>query len=329
MPWNLVGHQWAANLLLRHIQEGVLRHAYLITGAPGLGRKNLAVQFMMALNCTETDKPGIPCGECSTCSRIARLEHPDVFPIESEENSSIIKIDQIRGLIHNLSLVPYEAPYRIGYLLDFEKANQESQNALLKTLEEPGAQVILIIIAQSGDQLLETITSRCEEVHLRPLPIAAVRTGLQEKYGIPEPEAEKLAHISGGRPETAYDFHTNPELLDARSSILEDLLHMLQSSRVARMKFAAEIEKNPQQINDLLKHWNSFWHDVLILVGGSKAPIQNIDFFNSVEQVADQLEIMQVHQVLSNLENAEILLSQNANTRLTLENLLLRIPATR
>lgn len=329
MPWNLIGHQWAATLLQRHIQESVLRHAYLITGAPGLGRKNLAVQFMMALNCTNTPEPGTACGQCSTCQRIVRLEHPDVFPIESDENSSTIKIDQIRGLIHNLSLVPYEAPYRIGYLLDFDQANQESQNALLKTLEEPGKQIVLIIIAQSGDQLLETITSRCEEVHLRPLPIATVKTGLQEKYGIPEIEADQLAHISGGRPETAYDFHRNPELMETRSLILEDLQDMLQSSRVAKFKFAAEIEKKPQYITELLKHWNSFWHDALLTVGGSRAPIQNIDCIQNLERVAEQLDLIQIHGVLSSLENAEVLLSQNANTRLTLENLLLQIPTIR
>jgi DNA polymerase III subunit delta' len=329
MPWNQIGHQWSANLLLRHIQEGVLRHAYLITGAPGLGRKNLAVQFMMALNCANKPEPGIACGKCSTCQRIARLEHPDIFPVESEENSSTIKIDQIRRLIHNLSLVPYEAPYRIGYLLDFDQANQESQNALLKTLEEPGEQVILIIIAQSGDQLLETITSRCEEVHLRPLPITTVKTGLQEKYGIPEIEADQLAHISGGRPETAFDFYRNPELMETRSRILGDLQDMLQSSRVAKMKFAAEIEKKPHYITELLKHWNSFWHDVLLKAGGSRAPIQNIDHQKSVERIAEQLDLTQVHKVLSSLENAEVLLSQNANTRLTLENLLLHIPTIR
>ncbi len=327
MPWNLIGHQWAAALLQRHIQEGVLRHAYLITGAPGLGRKNLAVQFMMALNCRNTPVPGMACGKCSTCQRIARLEHPDVFPVMSEENSSTIKIDQIRGLIHDLSLVPYEAPYRIGYILDFEQANQESQNALLKTLEEPGAQVILIIIAQSADQLLETITSRCEEVHLRPLPIAEVVTGLQEHYGLPEAEAKLLAHISGGRPEAAYSYHLNPDLLIYRKQIINDLEMILHSTTVNRFKFVKEIGKKQEYVTLMLKYWSSFWHDILLQTSGSRAPIHNVDYKDNISKLSQGLNLKKVNQVLKDLNTTKVLLEQNANTRLTLENLVLRLPS--
>ena len=181
MNWNLIGHQWAVNLLHKHLADNNLRHAYLITGPDGIGRRLLALRLTQALFCESPPSEGVPCYHCRTCQQIEREEHPDLYTIQVEEGTQVIKIDQIRDLQHALSLSPYEQQFQIGILQEFEKANPSAQNALLKTLEEPPPRVVLILTAESGEQLLETITSRCEGIDLRPVPRKTIQRELQQR----------------------------------------------------------------------------------------------------------------------------------------------------
>jgi len=184
MNWNMIGHEWAVQLLQGHIKNNSLRHAYLITGPQGIGKKNFSVKFVQTIFCQKSGVSGNPCFECSACQRLGRLEHPDLFPISVEEGSSKIKVDQVRELIHSLSLSPYEAEHRIGLIIDIEHASTNTQNALLKTLEEPPDPVILILTASSVNSVLETIISRCEEIKLNNVPNITTRQGLEKLYQV-------------------------------------------------------------------------------------------------------------------------------------------------
>src|SRR5574342_647685 len=137
MPWDLLGHEWAARLLTEHIAGGRLRHAYLFTGPRGVGRRTLALRLAQAVNCLQPPAPGVPCGACSACVRMERMQHPDLAVIQAETEGGVLKVEGVRDLQHSLSLAPYEARYRIALLLRFEEANPSAANALLKTLEEP------------------------------------------------------------------------------------------------------------------------------------------------------------------------------------------------
>jgi DNA polymerase-3 subunit delta' len=134
MAWNLVGHDWAVSLLARHIQTSNVKHAYLFCGPEGIGRRSLALRFAQALTCQNKQSPAEPCLACQSCQRFFGMQHPDLFIISAPDPGREIRIEQIRGLQHDLSLAPYEAPYRIGLLLDFQNANANAQNAMLKTL---------------------------------------------------------------------------------------------------------------------------------------------------------------------------------------------------
>src|SRR4030042_357132 len=133
----MIGHEWAVDLLAEHVAQGRERHAYLITGAQGVGKKTLALRFAEALNCTNPPTPGQPCRQCSSCKRIEARQYPDLSVVEAEHEGEVLRIDQVRELQHNLSLAPYEARYRVALLLRFEEAHTNAANAMLKTLEEP------------------------------------------------------------------------------------------------------------------------------------------------------------------------------------------------
>jgi DNA polymerase-3 subunit delta' len=166
--WNLLGHEWAVQLLSGQLERNSLRHAYLITGPAGVGRRTLALSLAQAVNCPTPLAPGFPCQTCRTCSQIARQQHPDLAIIQAEEVGGTLKVDQVRELQRSLNLAPYQARYRVALLLRFEEAHPSAANALLKTLEEPASQVILILTASSPDALLPTVVSRCEVFRLRP-----------------------------------------------------------------------------------------------------------------------------------------------------------------
>jgi DNA polymerase-3 subunit delta' len=101
MAWNMIGHSWAETLLSKHIQ---VRHAYLISGDDGIGKRTLAIQFARALNCTETGENGEFCGVCRACSLILKGAHPDIHEIRPEEGSATIKVDQVRDLQRQLGI---------------------------------------------------------------------------------------------------------------------------------------------------------------------------------------------------------------------------------
>ena len=326
MSWDLIGHEWAIQLLRGHIVQDTLRHAYLITGPAGIGKKNLALRFIQAIYCQSPVEPGIPCRICQTCQNIARLEHPDLFLVTVEEDSTQIKIDQIRELVHLFSLTPYIASRKIGLLLNFERANPHAQNSILKTLEEPPGNSIMILTATTADSLLETITSRCEELKLNTVPISISSKGLEQYHNIPAEQANFLAHISGGKPEIALKYHQEPAALELRETLLNDHHQILQKKSVERFDYASKIEKDPRMVEKVLDTWSSLWHDILLQAGKSQAPIQNIDKKTEITQITNNIDLKTAQKTINSFRRAHLLLLDNANLKLTFEDLLLQLP---
>ncbi len=326
MTWDLIGHDWAVQLLRGHIQNNSLRQAYLITGPRGVGKRDLALRFVQSLTCPGAATSADPCLSCPTCLQVGRMEHPDLFPVLLEEGSKQIKIDQIRDLIHSLALSPYQATRRFGLLFDFEQANPSTQNALLKTLEEPPEPVVLILTAVSSDVLLETITSRCEVIKLNPVPLEQTSRGLEELHGIPAEQARLLAHISGGKPVLALAYHRDPALLERRKNLLDEHMEILRANSVERFAYADRTSKDPGKIEDLLDVWVTLWHDILIQSGKSAVPLQNIDRGDEIELILEKVDFRTARSAVDLFRRAHQLLGENANLKLTLEDLLLQLP---
>lgn len=338
MPWNLTGHEWAANLLCQHIARGDMRHAYLITGPAGVGRRTLALRFAQAVNCTQPPAPGEPCGTCRACVQIERMAHPDLSIVQAAREGGDVSVDAIRELQRALNLAPYEARYRIALLLRFEEATASAQNALLKTLEEAPARVILLLTAENAEALLPTIVSRCEILRLRPLPLDTVRASLTAR-GVAAEQADLLAHVCGGRPGLAFRLSQNAARLEQRTAWLEDLWHLLHANRAERFAYAERAvstrgntredrEKLRENLREMILTWLTFWRDTLLRAAGSAAPLTNPDQAERVEQAAIRAEMNGARQVINTLEDALARLG-NANLQLLVESALLDMPRLR
>lgn len=327
MSWDILGHEWAVDLLQENLRRGSPRHAYLFTGPQGVGRRTLAIRFSQALNCPKSSEPGVPCGKCRTCRQIEHLKHPDLHLLQAETLGGILKVDQVRELQHQLFLAPYEARYRVALLLRFEEANDSAANALLKTLEEPPPQVILILTADNAERLLPTIASRCEHLRLRPLSVQDLKEGLESHWEIPADQAELFAHISGGRPGYAIRLSREPERLRWRETCLNDHHNLLAASRVKRFAFADKLARNKDELRDLLGTWHSLWRDVLLQATGAAAPFINPDRNEEIRFIARQLDLPGILKIVQQFERTIELLDRNINPRLAFEVLLLDLPS--
>src|SRR5512142_822370 len=213
--WDLIGHEWAVDMLKKHIINGTTRHAYLFAGPPGIGRRTLALRFAQALNCQTPLAAGVPCGECRDCKQIAAMQHADLTIVQADAEGGTLKVDQIREARRILTLKPYQVKYRVALFLRFQEANDNAANALLKTLEEAPAYAVLILTTDNPEQLLPTIVSRCEVLRLRPLEIERIKKELENR-GIGSNQAKLIAHISGGRFGYALRLAEDPSLLEKR-----------------------------------------------------------------------------------------------------------------
>lgn len=325
MTWAITGHEWAANLLQGHIARSEVRHAYLLTGPSGVGRRTLALQFAQALNCLNPPEPGAFCGTCRACRQMAAMQHPDLTLVQAEKEGGTLKVEHIREIQQTLSLLPYEAHYRVALLLRFEEANPNAQNALLKTLEEAPQRVILLLTAESSESLLPTIVSRCEVLRLRPASLGVLQQVLEAR-GVGAMDARLLAHLSGGRLGYALRLKDDPNRLDQRRAFIDDLIHMLSANRRERFTYAETIYREKEVLREAYQIWLSFWRDLMLHGASADLPLVNLDREAEIELLADLIDLPTARACIVNLEEAIQRLDSNLNARLLTEILLLDWP---
>jgi DNA polymerase-3 subunit delta' len=323
--WDMIGHEWAVEMLKKHVAEGATRHAYLFAGPPGLGRRTLALRFAQALNCQTPVESGVPCGECRDCRQIAAMQHADLTVVQADSEGGILKVDQIREARRSLTLKPYQAKYRVALFLRFQEANDNAANALLKTLEEAPSYVVLILTAENPEQLLPTIVSRCEVLRLRSLKIEEIQRALESR-GVESGRAKLVAHISGGRFGYALRLLENESLLEKREERLNDLQSLISASRLEKFAYADKLARDKESMRQAILIWLSYWRDVMLRSAQAETPLVNVDRNLEIEDLANRLDLSAARKVVSGLEDILEKMERNVNSRLLAEVLLLDLP---
>ncbi len=327
--------------LLRHIDRslkgGMYAHASLLVGPPHVGKGTLAINIAQAVNCLLPEDA--PCGQCIQCRHIASGQHADVLVIGLQRSGEDgpprreIGIDTVRDVQRQVSLKPYEGSHRVFIFDGAEHMSEEAANALLKTLEEPPPQVLMVLLASQEEALLPTIRSRCRRMELRPMPLTDVAKDLAANYSVTEEEAEKLARLSAGCLGWAISAVSDPSIMEKRQEGLDRITQLSKASLEDRFSYANDLaslfSRSREEAKEALYLWLRWWRDLLLIKEGAGEFIYNIDRTDALNSIALILTTDQVLGFLKAVLRTLEALDQNANSRLALEVLMLNLPRER
>ena len=323
----IYGNQQARARLERAALGDAVSHAWLLTGPAGIGKTTLALEFARLLQCTgRGPADSEPCGECASCRKIAHGSHPDVTMIEPKKDERTLKVEIVRDMIRMASLSPTEGRWRIFVIPDIERMAPAGMNALLKTLEEPAPQVILLLTSSEPETLLPTVLSRCQIVPMLPLSPDEVARALTERWQVPDTEARALAGLANGRLGWAVRAVKKPELREQRIHELEELAGLATASRDERLRRAGALGTDVESARRVLELWTLWWRDVVLAAGGASHLATSGALRTQAERLGRALGVEGAQAFMKALLDAQLALEANANPRLTMEVLALDLP---
>ena len=321
---DITGHEEAIKSLQSALAGDRVSHAYLFAGEKGSGKKLLAGIFAMALECEES--PDDACLFCASCHKAQNLNHPDIIRV-THDKPGTITVDEIRQqVVETAELKPCEGRYKVYIIADADKMTPQAQNALLKTIEEPPAYAVFLLLAVSAESLLETIVSRCVKITMKPLTDEQVRDHLMAKHNIPKYEAEIAAAFAQGNIGKAEE----AVLGDSFMHMTEHIVHLLRKihdrTTIELVEFIRSIttdKNNIQEYLDLLTLW---FRDVLMYKATRE--IDRLVFKKEISDIKEQAERSSypgLQEILSAIDKAGERLRANVSFELTMELLLLTI----
>jgi len=222
--------------------------ALLLIGPAAIGKTTLALDLAAGLLCAAKEGVVRPCRACRACRLVARGTHQDLHRLAPEGAGRQVRIGDpndpdpgtVRHLIREMARLPVEGRHRVAVIEGAHRMNEDAQNALLKTLEEPPAGATLILCADEPERLLPTVRSRAATLRLGPLGIRAIE-GLLGERAIDPPRAARLARLAGGRPGLALAYAAAPQAVDAREEISRTLLDLIPEDRARRLAIGREL----------------------------------------------------------------------------------------
>ena len=317
----IIGHKKIISHFEEAIKTGKVSHAYLLSGEDGSGKMMIAKAVAKALLCEHKDG----CGECAACKQVDSLNHPDVIYITHEKYE--IRVDDIRkGINETIDIKPYSGDYKIYIIDDADRMNAGAQNALLKTLEEPPAYAVILLLANNASALLPTILSRCVMLSLKPVADDKVKQYLMEHVQVPDYEADVCVAFAQGNIGKAVQLATSDSFNEIKNSalhLLKNVSKMEINDIIATVKSVSEFKIDIQDYLDFLAVW---YRDILYFKATRDS--NGLIFKDELNVITDQINKSSyegIENILRGLQTAKTRLNANVNFDLTMELLFLLI----
>lgn len=320
---DILGHEQ----IIEHLQNAIalekVSHAYIFNGPEASGKMMLADAFAMSLQCEGDEKP---CLNCRSCKQAMDRNQPDIIYV-THEKPNTIGVDDIRTQINNdIDIKPYSSRYKVYILDEAEKMNQQAQNALLKTIEEPPAYAVILLLTTNADRFLPTILSRCIRLDLKAVKEAEIKKYLMREYQIPDYQADVCAAFSQGNVGKAIQLASSEEFGSLKADVLQlmkrvndiDLYEM-----GAAVKQIAEYKLSVNDYFDLMMIW---FRDVLYMKATND--VNGLIFKDEVYDIKKQAakrSYQGIEKILKAMETAKVRITANVNFDLVIELLLLTI----
>lgn len=321
---DIIGHRELIGHLQNAIQSGKVSHAYLIQGEAGSGKRLIADAFAAALQCEAGGTEA--CQECHSCRQAAGHNHPDIIYVTHEKPGSI-GVEEIRTqLAGDVLIRPYNGKYKIYIVAEADKLTPQAQNALLKTLEEPPAYVVILLLARNASALLDTIRSRCVQLDIRPVPDEEVRQYLMEHLEIPDYQADICVAFAQGNIGKAVQLASSENFNAIKAAALQlvsNAKEMDISEIINSVKSVLAYRVDIRDYLDILAVW---YRDVLYFKATRDAGgIIFKDQMKNIRQCASVSSYEGLEEIGHAIQMAKGRLDANVNFELTMELLFLTI----
>lgn len=321
---DIIGQEHIKEHLQNTIKTKKVSHAYIINGERHAGKEFIAGIFAMALQCENGDIE--PCQKCHSCVQALSKNHPDIIRL-AHEKPNTISVEDIRKQINNdMGIKPYSGPYKIYIINEGEKMTMQAQNALLKTLEEPPAYGMILILTTNKNALLPTIVSRCIVLNMKPVEDELLKKYLMETMEIPDYKADICVAFARGNIGKARMLASSEEFEEIREeavTLMKYIGEMEINEIVAAIK---KINQFKLEVSDYLDIISVWYRDVLLFKATNDA---NLLIFKEeipyIKKAAGKSDYEGIETILKALDTAKSRLNANVNFDLTMELLLMTI----
>src|SRR6266852_5927947 len=331
--WGIVGHEHAINGLRRAILSERVRHAYLFSGPEHIGKALLARRFAQTLLCTGGPDPHVapvyPCNACLSCRKVMHGNHPDVHYISRPPDKQFILIEQVRALQSDSARKTLEGRRNIFIIEGMHEMNVQAANCLLKTLEEPEPDVVLLLTTTDPGLLLPTVLSRVQQVPMHLLTTMQIKTALEQRWQVEPDEAALIAALAAGRIGWAVQAVEDEDMLTERRAQLETLAKLPAAGRVQRFEVAQRLSADSDKVRGILELWLLWWRDMLLAANNCLDLIVNVDMRGLIQKQAAKIGAAESQRMVRSILGTMEALEQNVNARIALEVLMLDLPTVR
>ena len=320
---DIIGHQEMIQTLRHAVQRDRVAHAYLFMGPSGIGKATVAESFAGSLLCDEP-RDGEACGLCRSCRQQSGGNHPDLYRLRPSGTS--IKIEQIRELQRQVQFKPYQSRRQVILMEMVEAMTTEAANCFLKTLEEPVGETVFLLLTNQPQTLLPTILSRCQQLTFRPLSQREVAEGLLKLCHLDSEQAGKLAALTGGSLGLAVRLADGSERWDARNRVLEMVQRFPEMQKAQALSMAEELSSDRAAALESLGLMLLWFRDLLVYhYTSDPGLLMNRDVLDKLVRQSACYAPTGLVAILEDIKQAKDHIEGNANTRLTLEVLMLKI----
>ncbi len=321
---NIIGQEQIKEHLQNAIATGKVSHAYILNGEKSSGKEFIAKVFAQTLQC---EKGGTePCNECRSCKQTVSKNQPDIIYV-SHEKPNTISVDDIRAQVNNdVAIKPYSSKYKVYIINEAEKMTPQAQNAILKTLEEPPAYAVIMLLVSNVNTLLPTILSRCVVLNMKPVRDEQVKKFLMQELQIPDYKANVCVAFARGNVGKAKLLAASEEFENVKAEALS-LLKYIKDMEIQEIVSAIKkISEYKLEINDYLDIMSIWYRDALLFK--ATADVNHLVFreeIQAIRKVAGRSSYEGIEKVIRALDTAKKRLDANVNFDLAMELLLLEI----
>ena len=321
---DIIGQQQIKEHLHNALSTGKVSHAYIINGEKASGKEFIARIFAQTLQCEQGGEE--PCNECRSCKQAVTNNQPDIIRVMHEKPGTI-SVDDIRTQVNNdIAIKPYSSKYKVYIINEAEKMTVQAQNALLKTLEEPPAYAVIILLVSNINALLQTILSRCVVLNMKPVEDEQVRSYLMKELQVPDYKAEVCVAFARGNIGKAKALASSEDFDNVKAEALS-LLKYIQDIEIQEIVAAIKkINEYKLEISDYLDIIAVWYRDVLLYK--ATGDLNHLIFreeMGTIRKVASRSSYEGIEKVIRALETAKKRLDANVNFDLVMELLMLTI----